>query len=53
MAATLKWDSLIHEPPSELVTQTERHPGQVAILKNEDDSKTLKIDKLFLEFDRG
>ena len=55
---TLKWNPFIQEPPSQLVTLTERGiltppPLQVTVQKNEDTSKTLEIDKSFLELDCG
>ena len=42
----------IREPPSELVTQTERHPRKDVIKIDEDASKTLEIDKSLSELHR-
>ena len=51
--AYLKWDLFIREPPSELVTQTERHSPQVAMQMDEDVLKMLEIDKSLLELGHG
>ena len=55
VATTLKWDPFIQEPPSELVTQTERRGIASKQLSNVDEgtSKTLEIDKSFLELNCG
>ena len=50
-----KWDPFIQIPPSELVTQFERHPPSFKMSYRMDEIffKMLEIDKLFLELDHG
>ena len=53
MACHSQMGSIHTKPPSELVTQTKRHPPQVTVQMNEYTSKTLEINNSFSELDQG